>query len=638
MDIRVKGAICMKKNLVLAIEIILIGLLTFVFCYTDVFYSLDSLYKDKLYQQPRAVDPTIKIIAIDEKTMETLGPFGTWPRSIYAEILEALGEYPAVVGFDIMLMGDMDEEDDAVFLNALKERDNVVLAAHLVYDTKVEMLPNGKFDVDHMHVSQVEVPYTKDVTPIGYANTSPDSDGKIRSYLPITRVENADGTVTEYMSLSYQIYLEYCESMNLTPISPVTDDNGVQWIYYAGKPYEYESISLIDVLEGKVDARVFTDCIVLVGAYATGLQDQFTVPNSNNQMFGVEINANLIQSFRDEQFPMPANRLGVSVVFALIAMALFACFSKLHLKWGTVIFILAEVVTVVSGILLFTKVGISIPGFYLVLMLALAYVIALAGGYLYEWAKRRKIASVFRKYVAPQVVDDIMKSGRYKVELGGESRDVAVLFVDIRGFTPLSESLKPAEVVDILNEYLNLTTNAIFKNSGTLDKFIGDATMAVFNAPFNLEDYEYKAVCAAWDIVAGAKELEQKCLERFGKSVAFGVGVNCGEAVVGNIGCDFRMDYTAIGDTVNTAARLESSAKRGQVLISEYIYQRVKDRVKVQEIGVIPLKGKSRGVCVYELLGVGCDSVEKNEDRHKETETVESDETVSAGNTEEENK
>ena len=628
----------MKKNYVLAIEILLIGLLTFVFCYTDIFYSLDSLYKDRLYQQPRSVDPTIKIISIDEKTMEALGPFGTWPRSTYAEILDILGDYPAVVGFDIMLMGTMNEEDDAVFLNALKERDNVVLAAHLVYETKVEMLPNGEFNVDHMHVSQVEVPYTGDVTPIGYANTSPDSDGKIRSYLPVTQVENGNGTVTEYTSLSYQIYLEYCESMNMTPISPVTDDNGVQWIYYAGKPYEYESISLIDVLEGKVDARVFTDCIVLVGAYATGLQDQFTVPNSNNQMFGVEINANLIQSFLDEQFPLPANRLGVSVVFALIAMAMFVCFSKLHLKWGTVIFVLAEIATVVSGILLFTKAGISIPGFYLVLMLALAYVIALAGGYLYEWAKRRKIASVFRKYVAPQVVDDIMKSGRYKVELGGESRDIAVLFVDIRGFTPLSESLKPAEVVEILNEYLNLTTNAIFKNSGTLDKFIGDATMAVFNAPFDLEDYEYKAVCAAWDIVAGAKELEQKCLERFGKSVAFGVGVNCGEAVVGNIGCDFRMDYTAIGDTVNTAARLESNAKRGQVLISEHIYQRVKDRVKVQEIGEIPLKGKSQGVCVYELLGVGCDSAEKNEDRHKAIETAESDETVSAGNSEEENK
>ena len=480
----------------------------------------------------------------------------------------------------------------------------MVLASHLVYDTKVDILPDGQMKIDNMHVSEVELPYTGELTPVGYANTSADADGTIRSYLPRVSVADEQGTVTEYTSLSYQIYLEYCESMQMSPVEPVTDENGVQWIYYAGKPYEYEIISLIDVLEGRVDARVFTDCIVLVGAYATGLQDQFAVPNSSNQMFGVEINANLVQSFLDEKFPLPADRMTVSVVFAALSMIMFLTYSKLHLKWSTLLFIVAEVITVVAGILLFTKAGISIPGFYLLLMLAVGYVLALAGGYLYEWNKRRRIASVFRKYVAPQVVDDIMKSGKYKVELGGENRDIAVLFVDIRGFTPLSEKLKPAEVVEILNEYLNLTTNAIFKNSGTLDKFIGDATMAVFNAPFELEDYEYKAVCAAWDIVAGARDLEKKCMERFGQSVAFGVGVNCGDAVVGNIGCDFRMDYTAIGDTVNTAARLESNAKRGQVLISERMYKRLEGRIDAREIGEIPLKGKAEGVCVYELLGI----------------------------------
>ena len=120
----------MKKNLILFLEMILIGIVTFLFCYTDVFYSLDSLYKDNLYQQPRAVDPAIKIIAIDEKSMEALGPFGTWPRSTYAEVLENLGEYPAVVAFDIMLMGTMDAEDDAILEAALAERENVVLASH----------------------------------------------------------------------------------------------------------------------------------------------------------------------------------------------------------------------------------------------------------------------------------------------------------------------------------------------------------------------------------------------------------------------------------------------------------------------------------------------------------------------------
>jgi class 3 adenylate cyclase len=168
----------------------------------------------------------------------------------------------------------------------------------------------------------------------------------------------------------------------------------------------------------------------------------------------------------------------------------------------------------------------------------------------------------------------------------------------------MSENLAPEQVVDILNSYLELTTNSIFQNGGTLDKFIGDATMAVFNAPFALDDYIFKAVKTALDIVAGGDAIESKFLEKYGKSVGFGVGVNCGRAVVGNIGCSFRMDYTAIGDTVNTAARLESNAKRGQVLISEEVYNHVRDRVTVEPIGTIPLKGKSKSVFVYALTGL----------------------------------
>ena len=168
----------------------------------------------------------------------------------------------------------------------------------------------------------------------------------------------------------------------------------------------------------------------------------------------------------------------------------------------------------------------------------------------------------------------------------------------------MSEVLKPEEVVEILNEYLSLTTQSIFNNKGTLDKFVGDATMAVFNAPLDLDDYIYRAVKTAWDMKAGSEALAEKFEKRFGRSVAFGIGVNCGDAVVGNIGCEFRMDYTAIGDTVNTAARLESNAKRGQILISQEVYDNVKDRVEVTPIGELPLKGKEVGVFIYQVDNV----------------------------------
>jgi adenylate cyclase len=217
---------------------------------------------------------------------------------------------------------------------------------------------------------------------------------------------------------------------------------------------------------------------------------------------------------------------------------------------------------------------------------------------------KRSIEKAFSKYVAPQVVEEIAKDGTYELKLGGENRDVAVMFVDIRGFTTLSESLEPEQVVDILNDYLALTTRCIFRHGGTLDKFVGDATMAVFNSPFDTEDYIYKAVITAWDIVAGGNKIEKEFVERYNKHDGFGIGVNCGPAVVGNIGCDFRLDYTAIGDTVNTAARLEANAPKGTVYISKPVRDALGDRITVEEIGEIPLKGKSNGVFVYSVTGI----------------------------------
>jgi adenylate cyclase len=238
------------------------------------------------------------------------------------------------------------------------------------------------------------------------------------------------------------------------------------------------------------------------------------------------------------------------------------------------------------------------------LIALVSYVYAIAINYITEKARKQKVLNAFRKYVAPQIVEEISKKGEFEIELGGRNRDIAVLFVDIRGFTTMSEALEPETVVEILNEYLSLTTKAIFDNSGTLDKFVGDATMAVFNSPFDLEDYVFKAVCAAMDIVKGGEELEKVLFEKYGRSVGFGVGVNCGPAVVGNVGCDFRMDYTAIGDTVNTSARLEANAKKGQVLISDEVYRRLEGRIEVKEVGELALKGKSKGFMVYEVVSV----------------------------------
>lgn len=588
-----------KKWINVPIALIL-SLLCFIFCYYDVLYSLDSMYKDRVYQIPRGMNPNIKIIAIDEKTLSELGTYGTWPRTTYKTLIENLGDYPQVVAFDVMFLSETDEADDKEFAEYLATRDNVVMASHIIFDKKVEIDAEGKPYINEMHFSEIEEPYMGDCVRSGYANVYSDADGIVRKVNP--EMYTDDGR--RFNSFAYTTYLMSCEKQGISPLTPSVDEYGNQWLYYAGRPFEYETISFCDVLEGKVDPRIFTNCIVLVGAYATGLQDQFSVPGSGDQMFGVEINANIVQSYMEGVFPLPADRFNVSLTFALITALFYILISYVKMKWSAVSLAVCEIGVIATGIILFTKFDVIVPSVYLLLIFAVAFAICIVLKYTSEYLTKRKVVNAFSKYVEPQVVEEIVKKGAFELKLGGENRDVAVLFVDIRGFTPLSESLNPEQVVEILNLYLNLTSNSILRNHGMVDKFIGDATMAIFNAPFDLEDYEYHAVCAAWDIVSGAKTLEEECVRKFGKSVTFGVGVNCGEAVVGNIGSEKRLDYTAIGDTVNTAARLESNAKRGQVLISEKLYKRLEGRIEVSEIGVIPLKGKSEGICVYELTGI----------------------------------
>ena len=197
---------------------------------------------------------------------------------------------------------------------------------------------------------------------------------------------------------------------------------------------------------------------------------------------------------------------------------------------------------------------------------------------------------------ARQAVEKLLEQGGAAEDLGGKMFDIAVLFVDIRGFTTMSEVLDPATVVEILNRYLTLTTECIMRYHGTLDKFVGDCTMAFWNAPLPQKDAVYLACRAAMDMVEGSKALTEELEQRYGRTVAFGVGVHVGPAIVGNIGAPQRMDYTAIGDTVNTASRLESNAPGGTVYISRAVADALGDRARTTSLGsTIKLKGKAEG-------------------------------------------
>ena len=560
----------------------------------------DLAAKDMLYQQPRGCDSRIKIIAIDDsdESRAVLGNFTTWKRDVYARVIEKLGDYPTVITLDVLMLGEVDPESDAMLAEACKKSGRVVAAQNINYSVKYETNDDGSGYINYAHIDSVSLPVTAGAAELGFVNISIKEDGTVRN-LKLT--EEFEGETLQH--LAYRTYTRYCELTGTQPYTPALDSDGCMWIDYAGRPMDYEYVPITSVLDGTVDPRAFRDCIVFVGAYAQGLRDEFNVPDSSDRMFGVEINANIVQALMDGRSPVPVSRLSASLLCAVIAAAVYAFAGAVNVRISTPVVI--TVLALWAGLcVLLWHAGFIMPLIYTPVFAALAYLTELIFSYIQDNLEKRRIMSAFRKYVAPQVVENIAKSGNYKLNLGGERKHIAVLFVDIRGFTSMSESLEPEQVVDIVNTYLNLTTKSIFANEGTLDKFVGDATMAVFNAPFDLDDYVFRAVKTAMDIVAGSAEIEEKFMAKYGKSVGFGIGVNCGDAVVGNMGCDFRMDYTAMGDTVNTAARLEANAGRGQILISREVYERVRDRITAEPIGEIPLKGKSIGVFVYSVTGM----------------------------------
>lgn len=573
--------------------------------YTGMPERFDKVAEDFLYHHPGSIDTKIKIIKIDDRTMNRMGEFSTWKRDVYADLLEILcvseDVRPAVVGFDILFSSTKDAESDARFVETCGRYDNVVTGFSYVFTREVTSDADGNLVENNMAVQEKVVPYEAlyQATDHGFVNALMDEDdGIIRSSL--LYFDESDGTRAK--SFSAAIFEKYMESVGKEAVYP-TDSNGMAF-RYSGNPGEYENISLTDVLNGDVPAEAFDGCIVLVGAYAKGMMDAYFVPvDYSQQMYGVEIQANTIQALLEGRILSPVSKLWDAVIGAIIVIALVLLCERLSVVKVVMVCISVAVLKLLTGLLLF-NLGYRSNVLVVPVMAILIGIYYIAVHYYKARAAKLGIERAFSKYVAPQVVNEIAKDGTYQLRLGGENRDVAVLFVDIRGFTPLSESLKPEQVVDILNGYLELTTECIFRYGGTLDKFVGDATMAVFNAPFDTEDYVFKAILTAWDIVQGGKEIEKEYLERYGKKVGFGVGINCGPAVVGNIGCDFRMDYTAIGDTVNTAARLEANAPGSTIYISANVYEQVKDRITVEAVGEIPLKGKSQGVFVYSVTGV----------------------------------
>ena len=372
---------------------------------------------------------------------------------------------------------------------------------------------------------------------------------------------------------------------------------------------------------GRFDPEQVKDKIVLIGAYnLTGVNDEQLVPtsfggNATRAMAGVEIHANVIQMLLNA-VPLPPNPSrfltaeppGLLLLLILVlGLATAVGVARVKVLWG----LLGTVVALV----LFT-VGMSalssfenwVPDlFHPWLAIALTYSGVTAYRFLYEDREKRKVTALFGHYLKPEIVSELAKTrgGVDDILRGGERRDITLMFVDIRGFTSMSESMAAGDVTEVVQMYLDHLSGIIFTWDGTVDKYVGDEIMAFWNAPRAQADHALLAVRCAYDCVNRAAELQERLLAKGLPPIRWGIGINTGAAVVGNMGSRSRLQYTALGDTVNTAARFCSHAPAFQVLIGEMTYQMCKDYIAVELVPGVQLKGKSAETFrIYEVTAI----------------------------------
>jgi adenylate cyclase len=559
--------------------------------------ALDNVVYDNLMLSEREADENIIIVGIDERSINEIGRW-PWPRYFVADTISKLSENgAAAIGVNVLYdVYGLSEEYDKRLIQSAEQTDRLVLAA------------SGYFSLSsyEMEAEDYLVPFEElaEVTEYGFVNILPDeADGVVRNAL--TEFKYGDITVH---SLPYEVYKTYMNSMGKEPIDIPLDEKGSFPINYAarpGAPSGYRVVSLWGVINDEYNPEIFRDAIVLIGPYAEGIgTDNFPTPlDRRTPTYGVEINANIIQTILEGDFKEHA-AWHLNLVFLLVpALIAIILFYKLKPISAAVVMLVLAGAEIAAAMLAYMSFDVIVKSGDVIVFLIICYISNLVLSILSTQNEKAYIQGLFGRYVAPEVVDQILAGG-VKIELGGIEKDITVLFVDIRGFTAFSEANPPEKVVAMVNRYLGLTSKSVTDNGGTIDKYIGDATMAVFNAPNDLPEHALCACKAAWAMKEGSAVLQQEILEEYGVDLQFGVGLNTGTAVVGNMGSALRMDYTAIGDTVNTAARLEANSQKGQIIISDATYQLVKDYVYVTDLGELFVKNKKLGIQIYNLDGI----------------------------------
>jgi len=539
-----------------------------------------------------------------------------------------------------LLQGKKQEADtDAILAKSIEKANNVTLG-YFFHMSKKEMghltarnmadgekiISNSKYpmvqvrsksDDSNLIHAQGVVPSLKNLSQAaensGYFNAFPDPDGVIRwSPLVIKMGEHyyyslAIGTLLQYLDMPpvKLSVAEYgVESIQLGDLPIPVDESGRLLINYMGPAKTFPHYSITDILHGRLSPDLFKDRIVIIGATATGIYDLRVTPFSNVYP-GVEIHANVVDNILHQNFLEHSAWVTFLDVFLIIVLGLAVGLSipRVRAVYGVFLSLGMMAAFIVINAFVFIHFRIWLNMIYPLLTMATIYLMITVYRYITEEREKKRIRGAFQYYLTASVMNEILKDPS-KLKLGGDKKDLTVMFSDIRGFTTISEKLSPQDLVHLLNEYLTAMTDIVFKYDGLLDKYIGDAIMAVWGDPVDQPDHALRGCRTALDMMASLKVLQEKWQKEGWPLVDIGIGLNSGDMVVGNMGSDMRFDYTVMGDNVNLGSRLEGTNKEygTHIIISESTYNKVKDDMFCRELDAVRVKGKKLPVRIYELL------------------------------------
>jgi len=605
--------------------------ITAILSVSKVFVGFESIFLDSLFTLD---DPSkeIVIVAIDDvSTMpapEGLGRFNEWSRSYYSEMLESLKiEQPKVVAMDLIfdkptvtLRTDdvrlldykmnkaVDIEDqitevrdfintysssklnpvDLEFADTLEGIGNMVLAGFINFEDNKLNKPLDKF---------------LQGATVAFVNVDLEDNQKYTKSFQNYYVESEANTYDSFALAVAKLYLD--EDKIEIPVN----GGGQMYINYFGDPYSYQMVPFVDVVNGDFPEGFFKDKIVLVGLTSErSIQDTVLTPRSNSTpMPGVEAHANAIQTIIEKKFLVEQGTAGQMLTVLGLALVLTFVFTRFGIVVSTVT-LFASLGLYYGAAHFFYRQGLLINIVNPMLTIVLTYIAAWVYRYFVADKGKRQIKSAFGHYVSKELVEEISKNPD-QVKLGGEKRVVSVLFSDLKNSTGISEKMEITAWVSQINEYFTLMETVIQKMGGTLDKYEGDAIMAFWNAPLSQGDHVLRAFAAALEMKKALRDVLYPRWQVQGKPlIEIRVGINVGEAIVGNFGSVNRFDYTVMGDTVNTASRLESSANKAygtELMVAGFQQHMTTEQMKAfvfREIDRVLLPGKESVVQLYELM------------------------------------